>query len=70
MKDSHSRSLIKGITWRITGTIDTIIIAFLITGKWNLALSIGGIEVATKILLFYLHERIWDKIKWGKKFTK
>lgn len=64
MKDTHLRSFIKGITWRITGTIDTIIIAYFITGSINNALKIGIIEVFTKIILFYFHERIWVFIKW------
>lgn len=64
MKDTHLRSLVKGITWRITGTIDTIIIAFFITGSINNALKIGIIEVFTKIILFYFHERMWVFIKW------
>lgn len=67
MKEKHVRSVVKGITWRITGTIDTILIAFILTGKISLAMSIGGVEVITKIALYYLHERIWSKIKWGKK---
>jgi uncharacterized membrane protein len=66
MKDNHLRSLIKGISWRITGTIDTITISFIITGNAFSALKIGGIEVITKILLYYFHERIWAKIDWGR----
>mgnify|MGYP001611694777 CR=1 FL=1 len=67
MKEKHVRSALKGITWRITGTIDTIVIVYILTGKLNLAMSIGGVEVITKIVLYYLHERIWFRIKWGKK---
>ena len=67
MKESRLRSVVKGITWRIVGTIDTMIIAFIITGKFKMALSIGGIEVITKIFIYYLHERVWMKIKWGKQ---
>lgn len=67
MEDTRIRSLIKGITWRITGTIDTMVISYIVTGKYLVALSIGGIEVVSKILLFYFHERIWNKIKLGKK---
>jgi len=59
MKDSHTRSLIKGISWRIVGTVDTIVISYLITGSIKWAISIGGIEVITKIILYYLHERLW-----------
>ncbi|MDQ3394455.1 MAG: DUF2061 domain-containing protein [Bacteroidota bacterium] len=67
MKESHLRSLVKGITWRITGTIDTIVIAFFITGDFFSALKIGIIEVFTKIILYYFHERIWTFVPWGKE---
>ncbi|WMJ71819.1 DUF2061 domain-containing protein [Cytophagaceae bacterium ABcell3] len=59
MKESHRRSVIKGISWRALGTIDTIVISFLISGKLSYAVSIGAVEVVTKIFLFYFHERIW-----------
>ncbi|MEO9021267.1 MAG: DUF2061 domain-containing protein [Ginsengibacter sp.] len=49
----------KGISWRLVGTIDTIIISYLITGQWKFALSIGSVEVFTKIILFYFHDRLW-----------
>ena len=65
--EAHYRSIIKAISWRITGTLDTVFWAFIITGKLEWALSIGAIELFTKILLYYLHERIWNKIKIGKK---
>lgn len=55
-------SVLKTISWRIIGTIDTIVISFLLTGKLELALSIGGIEVFTKMILYYLHERAWLKV--------
>ncbi len=63
---THSRSFLKGVTWRMVGTIDTILITFFITGKPISALTIGGFEVFTKIGLFYLHERVWGRLKWGR----
>jgi uncharacterized membrane protein len=63
---THARSLVKGVSWRTVGTIDTIIIAYLITGVPINALTIGGFEVFTKIALFYLHERVWGRIWWGR----
>jgi len=60
--ESRFKSLIKGISWRIIGTIDTLFVAFLITGDTVKSLSIGGIEVFTKIFLYYLHERLWSRI--------
>ena len=55
----HLISFAKGVSWRIVGTIDTIIISYFITGQWKFALSIGSVEVFTKIFLFYLHDRLW-----------
>jgi uncharacterized membrane protein len=64
---SHGRSFVKAVTWRTTGTIDTFILSYLITGKAKLALAISGMEIFTKIFLYYVHERIWNKIQWGRK---
>jgi len=61
------RSIAKAASWRLTGTIDTFVVSFLITNKVTLALSISGVEVITKLGLYYFHERIWNKIKFGKK---
>ena len=61
------RSIVKAISWRITGSIDTFVVSYIITGKAMLALSISGVEVFTKIGLFYFHERIWNKLKFGRK---
>ena len=65
-KEKIRRSLIKTILWRFIGTIDTIAISWLITGRLNLALSIGSIELVSKMILYFLHERTWDKIEWGR----
>jgi len=64
--EKHYRSLIKAVSWRATGTVDTICISFLVTGKIKLAVSIGVIELFTKILLYYAHERFWDRIAVGR----
>jgi len=60
------RSVLKTISWRVIGTVDTILISWIITGHIALALSIGSIELVTKMVLYFFHERIWNKIKWGK----
>ncbi|MCT4698699.1 DUF2061 domain-containing protein [Tenacibaculum haliotis] len=60
------RSFVKSVSWRVIGTIDTVLISWLITGELSLAFSIGGIELVTKMVLYFFHERIWNKIKWGK----
>lgn len=65
MRDSHKRSLAKALSWRTTGTIDTFLISLLVTGHAGTAGSIAVAEVATKITLFYLHERVWSRIRFG-----
>jgi uncharacterized membrane protein len=60
--DKPIKSVMKAISWRIVGTIDTMVISFIITGKLTMALTIGGVEVFTKIMLYYLHERLWAHI--------
>ena len=70
MKDSsHKRHIAKAITWRIIGTIDTMLIAWFITGDAMVGLQIGFAEVITKMLLYYLHERVWFKINVGSETT-
>ena len=66
MLDNPYRSLVKSVSWRITGTIDTVVIAYLITGKLKPALSIGAVELFTKVLLYYSHERAWNRISFGR----
>jgi uncharacterized membrane protein len=64
--DSHARSVAKAVSWRITGTADTFLISWLITGTAALAGGIAATEVATKVVLFYLHERAWNVVRWGR----
>lgn len=68
-EEKHSRSFVKGMSWRIVGTIDTIIIAFFVTGDFSKAFEIGFTEVFTKLILYYLHERAWLKYT-SKKIIK
>jgi uncharacterized membrane protein len=56
-----ARHLAKTITWRILGSIDTMIISWFITGNLKMGLAIGGVEVLTKMILYFLHERAWWK---------
>ena len=60
------RSLAKAISWRMTGTIDTFIVSWFVTGTLTLATGIALTEIFTKVGLFWLHERVWNKVKWGK----
>jgi uncharacterized membrane protein len=66
MTEKHYRSIVKAISWRATGTVDTVVISFLITGQMKWALSIGFVELFTKVALYYMHERIWNRISFGR----
>jgi len=66
MVEKHYRSIVKAVSWRLTGSMDTMIISFLITGRIKWALSISGVELFTKIFLYYVHERVWNKIPFGR----
>lgn len=70
--ESHVRSVVKGISWRLLGTIDTMVLSYWITGNTTFALKIGFIEVFTKVILYYFHERLWQRIPRGgiRKFFK
>jgi uncharacterized membrane protein len=65
--EGHGRSFMKAVSWRTVGTIDTFIISFFVTGKVSLAGSIAAVEVVTKIMIYYLHERVWAVVPWGHR---
>ena len=67
LSETPYRSIAKSISWRILGTLDTFFISWIVTGKTSVAFSIGSIELITKMLLYFFHERLWNSIKWGKK---
>ncbi len=60
------RSIAKALSWRIVGTLDTLVVSYFVTGKIFLAASIASVDFLTKLVLYFFHERIWNKIKWGK----
>ncbi|MEQ8422804.1 MAG: DUF2061 domain-containing protein [Arenibacter algicola] len=66
ISENPKRSIAKSISWRIIGTLDTILISWIVTGTLSVAFSIGVVELFTKMLLYFFHERIWNKINWGK----
>lgn len=66
MQEKAYRSVVKTISWRAVGTLDTMIISYVITGSLKMAASIGSIELFTKMILYYFHERAWNKISLGK----
>ncbi|NJB71495.1 putative membrane protein [Saonia flava] len=65
LPDSQKRHLIKTITWRVVGTIDTILLSWFISGNPLTGLKIGFAEVLTKMILYYFHERLWYRINFG-----
>ncbi len=65
--ETHTRSLLKAVSWRLTGSIDTFVIGFIVTGRLGIAGTIASVEIVTKIVLYYLHERAWSAIPWGRR---
>jgi uncharacterized membrane protein len=63
--ESRKRHIVKTITWRVIGTMDTVLLAWLISGDILMGLKIGFVEVVTKMMLYYLHERAWYKVNFG-----
>ena len=67
VSDSHWRSAFKGITYRVFATLITTTVSFLMTGSIKTAAIIGSAEVTTKVMLYWVHERIWTRITWGRR---
>jgi adenylylsulfate kinase len=68
-RESHARSVLKALSWRIFGTLVTSALVFLFTRRLVLSLAVGGVEFVSKIALFWGHERLWDRLPWGKQRT-
>ncbi|HET8736502.1 MAG TPA: DUF2061 domain-containing protein [Pricia sp.] len=60
------RSIVKAVSWRTIGTLDTLLISYILTGKLVIAASIASVDFVTKMFLYFFHERIWNTISWGK----
>lgn len=67
--EEHRRSLLKAVSWRLLGSIDTFLLSWLFTGSPKAAGAIASTEVLTKIALYYFHERVWSSVRWGAKRT-
>jgi len=65
LSEKNTRSLVKAVTWRFVGSLDTFLLSWLITGHPVIAATITAVEFFTKVGLYWLHERAWLKIKWG-----
>ncbi len=68
--EGHHRSWVKAISWRLAGSLDTLILSYLVTRSFVFAGSIASAETITKIVLYYVHERTWAAIPWGKSSRK
>ncbi len=62
-RESQKVSLLKTISWRVIGTLDTMVISYILTGNVSIAFGIGGVEVISKMVLYYIHERAWARYK-------
>jgi len=65
--EAHRRSVAKSVTWRLMASFDTFVISLLITGRVGIAGSIAGAEMVTKVAFYYLHERVWAAVPWGRR---
>ena len=65
--DTHKRTIIKTITWRIIATLTTVIIIYLWTDNWSIALGSGLVANALKTIFYYIHERIWNRTDFGRQ---
>ena len=65
-KDGHPRTISKSVTWRALITVNNFMIPYLLTGSWQTAITFLTIATIMNIVIYYTHERIWDRIAWGK----
>lgn len=67
LNETGLRSLVKTISWRFTGSFATFTISYLILGDFTIASSIAIVQIVANTILYFIHERIWNKIQWGRK---
>jgi len=65
--ETHTRTVLKAISWRVIASVTTMTIIYVLTREWVLTLGAGLVEASSKMLFYYLHERAWGKIGWGKQ---
>lgn len=68
MKETRKRSIAKSVTWRIICIIVSILTAFLLTSKWDVSVAIGTVYNIITMILYYFHERVWNRIRWETEF--
>ena len=67
LNDTAARSVVKTVTWRVTGSTATFLIAYTMTGNFAVAGVIGVTQMISNTILYYIHERVWNRIVWGAK---
>ena len=65
MDESRKRSIVKSIVWRVICIVVSVLTVFFLSGKWDIAVAVGTIYNVITMILYYFHERIWNRIKWG-----
>jgi adenylylsulfate kinase len=66
-RETHLRSVMKALSWRVTGTVATTLLVFAFTRRMGLSMTVGGLEFVSKIGMFWLHERAWDRLRFGRE---
>ncbi len=66
MAETHKRSVAKAVSYRLMATLTTATVVFILTRKLTLAIGVGILDMLAKMGFFYIHERVWSKIKWGR----
>ena len=67
MVETRKRSVAKTVLWRIICIVVSVFSVFILTGKWDLAVAVGTVYNVTTTILYYFHERLWNRIKWGAR---
>jgi uncharacterized membrane protein len=65
MKETRKRSILKSITWRAICILVSVLVSFFLTGKWDIAVAIGTVYNVITMIVYYFHERAWNRVKWG-----
>ena len=65
MEGTRKRSVVKSIVWRIICVVVSVVVTFFLSGKWDIAVAVGTVYNVITMILYYFHERIWNRIKWG-----
>ena len=67
MEGTRSRSVAKSVVWRVICIVVSVLTTFVLTGNWDIAVAVGTLYNAITMVLYYFHERLWGRIKWGMK---